>query len=188
MNLLDTPLSLESAFLSPVEQPTSAPPIPPNPEKNALLRTLSQVLVAQTTQAIETNAAAIPPLLAQRAALQTTYAALQAELAQLQGLDEVLAANEQILHEAMHEADRVMGDARQRQPPDVDEVLVAPTVVGGQLWTLCAEEAALREALFVLGRAVGKGRVGADVFVKVRLRLLCCVVHCVTNAVNPRRF
>jgi hypothetical protein len=63
-----------------------------------------------------------------------------------------------------------MDDARRRQAPDVDDVLVAPTFVGGQLYTLAAEEKGIADALFVLGRALDKGRVGADVFVKV-----CCV-------------
>lgn len=67
----------------------------------------------------------------------------------------------------MAEADRVMEEARTREVPDVDDVLVTPTVVGGQLYTLCAEERAINEALFVLGKALDRGRIGADVFVKV---------------------
>jgi len=69
----------------------------------------------------------------------------------------------------MMEADRVMEDARRRKAPDVDDVLVAPTVVGGQLYTVAAEEKGIAEALFVLGRALDRGRLGADVFVKVSL-------------------
>lgn len=67
----------------------------------------------------------------------------------------------------MVEADRVMEEARMRKVPDVDEVLVAPTVVGGQLYNLAAEEKGIADVMFVLGRALDKGRVGADVFVKV---------------------
>lgn len=70
----------------------------------------------------------------------------------------------------MTEADRVMDDARRRKVPDVDDVLVAPTIVGGQLYTLAAEERGIADALFVLGRALDRGRVGADVFVKVCTR------------------
>lgn len=60
-----------------------------------------------------------------------------------------------------------MDDARRRKAPDVDDVLVAPTVVSGQLYTVAAEERGIAEALFVLGQALDRGRVGADVFVKV---------------------
>lgn len=70
----------------------------------------------------------------------------------------------------MREADRVMEDAGRRRAPDVDDVLVVPTVVGGQLYGLAAEERGIKEAMFVLGRGLDRGRVGADVFVKVR----CC--------------
>ena len=85
----------------------------------------------------------------------------------MQQLDAVLASNEHILKGAMVEADRAMDDARRRQAPDVDDVLVAPTVVGQQLYTLAAEERGIADALFVLGRALDKGRIMADVFVKV---------------------
>jgi len=83
-----------------------------------------------------------------------------------------LASNEQILRDTMREADRVMEDAARRHVPDIDDVLVAPTVVGGQLYTLAAEERGLKEGLFVLGRGLDRGRVGAEVFVKVSLPLV----------------
>lgn len=107
------------------------------------------------------------PLRAQQQALQSAYSRLQAELSELQHLDAALASNEQILKGAMVEADRAMDDARRRQVPDVDDVLVAPTVVGQQLYTLAAEERGIADALFILGRALDKGRISADVFVKV---------------------
>ena len=100
-------------------------------------------------------------------ALQTAYSRLQSELEQIQQLDAALTSNEAILRDAMREADRVMEDARRRKAPDVDDVLVAPTVVGGQLYSIAAEERGIGDALFVLGQALAKGRVGADVFVKV---------------------
>lgn len=149
------------------QAPLPVPPVPPNPEKDALLRALSQTLTAQIAQTLSQNRSAIAPLRAQQAALQTAYSRLQSELSDLQQLDSALASNEKILRDAMLEADRVMEDARRRKAPDVDDVLVAPTVVGGQLYTVCAEERAAGEALFVLGRALDKGRVAPDVFVKV---------------------
>lgn len=143
------------------------PPVPPNPQKDALLTALSQALVSQTRQVVASNQAAVAPLRAQQHALQSAYSRLQAELGELQHLDAALASNEQILKGAMVEADRAMDDARRRQAPDVDDVLVAPTVVGQQLYTLAAEERGIADALFVLGRALDKGRITADVFVKV---------------------
>jgi len=60
-----------------------------------------------------------------------------------------------------------MASAAQRKPPSVDEVLVAPTVVGGQLYELVAEEQACEDAIFVLGRGLDKGRVGVEGWVRL---------------------
>jgi ESCRT-I complex subunit TSG101 len=177
VDLLDDSLEVTIPSQSGSQAPLPVPPVPPNPEKDALLRVLSQTLVAQIRQTVTSNASAVTPLRAQQAALQTAYSRLQAELGELQQLDAALASNEQILKGAMVEADRVMEDARRRQAPDIDDVLVAPTLVGGQLYTLAAEEKGIADALFVLGRALDKGRVGADVFVKVSLRAECTSLH-----------
>lgn len=165
-DLLDAPLDVTLPSQSGQSAPIPAPPIPPNPEKDALLTALSSTLVAQLRQTITDNTNAIASLQAQQFALREAHGRLQAELDQLQQLDAALASNEQILRNAMVEADRVMEEARTRKVPDVDDVLVAPTLVGGQLYSLCAEEMACADALFVLGRALDRGRVGADVFVK----------------------
>lgn len=91
---------------------------------------------------------------------------MQSELYQLEELEKLLASNEKILRESMQEADRVAESVDQREVPSVDEVLVAPTVVGEQLYQLVAEERSISDAMFLLARALDNGRVGADVFVK----------------------
>ncbi|CAI6332257.1 unnamed protein product [Periconia digitata] len=168
-NLMDMDTNILSVTIpsqSGPQQSLPVPPVPPNPEKDALLTALSATLVAQLNRTVSQNHAAIAPLQAQQAALRTAYTTLQSEIDQLQQLDAALASNEKILSDAMREADRVMEDARQRKAPDVDDVLVAPTVVGGQLYNVAAEERACAEALFVLGQALDKGRIRGDVFVK----------------------
>ncbi|KAJ4331267.1 Suppressor protein stp22 of temperature-sensitive alpha-factor receptor and arginine permease [Didymella glomerata] len=166
VNLLDDSLEVTLPSQQGNQASLPVPPVPPNPQKDALLTALSQALVSQTRQVVASNQAAVAPLRAQQQALQSAYSRLQAELGELQHLDAALASNEQILKGAMVEADRAMDDARRRQVPDVDDVLVAPTVVGQQLYTLAAEERGIADALFVLGRALDKGRITADVFVK----------------------
>jgi ESCRT-I complex subunit TSG101 len=170
VNLLDDTLDVTLPSQQGNQAALPVPPVPPNPQKDALLTAVSQALVSQTRQVVSSNQAAVAPLLAQQHALQTAYSRLQSELGELQQLDAVLASNEHILKGAMVEADRAMSDARRRQAPDVDDVLVAPTVVGQQLYTLAAEERGIADALFLLGRALDKGRISADVFVKVCLR------------------
>ncbi|KAF2203234.1 UEV-domain-containing protein [Delitschia confertaspora ATCC 74209] len=167
-NLLDDPLEVTLPSQTGTEVPLPRPPVPPNPEKDALLRALSQTLTSQLHQTLSSNSNAIPALLHQQTALKTAYTALKSESNELQRLDKVLASNERVLREAMREADRVIQRVRagEVEVPDVDEVLVAPTVVGGQLYSLCAEEKAIGEVLFVLRRGLDRGVVPADLFVK----------------------
>lgn len=166
-DLLTSPLDLPLPSQASGSTALSAPPIPPNPEKDALLTALGTSLLSQLHGSLSSNAAAQPRLQAQHAALLAAQARLQAELEQLQALDAALATDERILGEAMREADRAMGEARGRRRPDVDDVLVAPTVVAGQLYALAAEERACEEARAVLRRGVDAGRVGWEGFVKV---------------------
>ncbi|MCJ1299099.1 hypothetical protein MMC08_001890 [Hypocenomyce scalaris] len=153
----------------PTTQPTNipAPPIPPNPEKDALLSAISRTLTQHLHSSIQSNSSSLGPLHAQHAALTTTLHAMQTELSHLNNLSALLTSNENILRKAMRDADVVMGEAKRRKdPPGVDEVLVAPTVVGGQLYELCAEERALEEARGVIGRGLDQGRVGVEVWAK----------------------
>jgi ESCRT-I complex subunit TSG101 len=52
-------------------------------------------------------------------------------------------------------------------PPAIDDLLINPTLVAGQLWRLCAEEAAAREAMYVLQRGLGRGRVSGPEFIRL---------------------
>jgi len=143
------------------------PPIPPNPEKEHLLSLLSQTLVSQVTAKLQQNASALSPLRAQHTALQEAHARLSIELAQIQSLDSVLSTNEAILHQALRDCDAAIETAAKTAAPNIDDVLVAPTVAAQQLWGLCADEAAIREALWCLQRAVGAGRIGGTEFVRL---------------------
>ncbi|KAK6437462.1 Suppressor protein stp22 of temperature-sensitive alpha-factor receptor and arginine permease [Oleoguttula sp. CCFEE 5521] len=144
-----------------------APPIPPNPEREHLLHALSTSLVSQAQAAVSRNLTAIAPLQAQHSALLQAHSALQAELAQLEHLSQNLASNESILYASIADCDVRIKAAKTKPLPPIDEVLVAPNLVSQQLWTLSAEEAACREAMEVLQRALDKGRVGAGEFVRL---------------------
>lgn len=71
------------------------------------------------------------------------------------------------MHEATRDADRMMEGVKSKKLPNVDEVLVAPTVVGEQLYGLVAEELAIGDALFALTRASDRGKIPADIYIKV---------------------
>ncbi|MCJ1456352.1 hypothetical protein MMC28_006713 [Mycoblastus sanguinarius] len=149
-------------------QPINAapPPIPPNPQKDALLSALSQSLTQQINSTHASNLSALPPLRAQQSALTSTLNAVNTELSRLNDLENLLSSNEAILHQAMRDADKVLEDAKRRKVPNVDEVLVAPTVAAGQLYECVAEERAVEECRAVLVKALDKGRIGGGVWAK----------------------
>lgn len=96
----------------------------------------------------------------------TSFNSMNSELQALESLSNILSTNTTILHKALTDADAVIENSQHRTPPGVDEILVAPTVVGNQLYDLVSEERALGDALFVLGRAVQKGRINPATFAK----------------------
>ncbi|KAL8786874.1 MAG: hypothetical protein Q9213_002505 [Squamulea squamosa] len=142
------------------------PPIPPNPQKDALLQALSQTLIQKIQSTYASNMSAIPPLRAQQAALNETLNRVNQEITQLNDLQVLLDSNEKILRQAMLDADKVLEDAKRRDVPAVEEVLVAPTVVAGQLYENVVEERVLEECRTVVGKALDKGRIGGDVWAK----------------------
>ena len=92
---------------------------------------------------------------------------MNAEMTQLNELEVLLSSNEAILHQAMRDADKVLDDAKRRKVPDIDEVLVAPTIVAGQLYANVAEERAIEDSRAVLGKALDRGRIGGGLWAKV---------------------
>lgn len=150
----------------PAQSTVTAPPIPPNPEKDALLRQLAQTLASLRQRSRQQNESSMAGLKAQRLAMQGALPALQSEMSQLTQLSNLLVSNTHILREALHKADGVIEGSKNHPAPDVDELLVAPTVVSNQLYTLVSEERALGDAIFMLGRAVERGRISPAVFAK----------------------
>ncbi|KAK5124616.1 hypothetical protein LTR85_001329 [Meristemomyces frigidus] len=165
-DLLSDPFDVALPGPSASGPPAPAPPIPPNPEKEHLLHALSTSLVQQAQAKTAQNLSALAPLRAQQHALQTAHQRLQTEIRQLESLSHTLDSNEAILHRSLHDCVTTIQQAKQKSQPPIDDVLLAPTMVANQLWALCAEEAGLREAMYVLQKAVDRGRVGGADFVR----------------------
>ncbi|KAJ4396216.1 Suppressor protein stp22 of temperature-sensitive alpha-factor receptor and arginine permease [Gnomoniopsis smithogilvyi] len=161
-DLMDEPLTLN--IPSPSSVP--APPIPPNPEKDALLHQLAITLHQTRMRTREQNESSLQGLQAQRTAMLNAMSTMQSEIGALAQLSNLLQNNTNILQDTMRRADEVIQNSTRLPEPDVDQLLVAPTVVANQLYDLVAEERALADAIFVLGRAVERGRVAPAVFAK----------------------
>lgn len=109
-------------------------------------------------------------------------------MASLNNFQATLQSNIGILQQSLHRADTVIADAKVRinqgpagappgtsnDPgtattnatngglPPIDDVLVAPTVVGKQLYDLVAEERGIQQAIYALQAALVKGIIGTD--------------------------
>ena len=180
-DLLTSPFELELPSFT----PGPAPPIPPNPEKDALLHAVSTALAETLHNHAAQSDTAAQSLVLQSHSLQAAMAKLQGEVATLNSLKSSLQSNTAILQQSIHRADATIADAQARSSsaqtsgvqststaapssdslsglPPIDEVLVAPTVVGKQLYDLVAEEQGLQHALYALQTALVRGVIGVD--------------------------
>ena len=181
-DLLTSPFELELPFFTPIGP---APPIPPNPEKDALLHAVSKALAQTLHSNVSQSESAAHSLLSQSHSLHAAIATLQAEITSLTSLNSTLQSNTGILTDSLHRADGVIGDAQSRLSstsspaiaptsstdpgpgsgtalPPIDEILVAPTVVGKQLYDLVAEEAGIQQAIYALQNALVRGVIGVE--------------------------
>ncbi|KKZ64505.1 hypothetical protein EMCG_01384 [[Emmonsia] crescens] len=189
--------SLFELELPSLSTPQVAPPIPPNPEKDALLRALSKTLTQTLQSAISQTNSGLQPLRSQSQALQAAIAALQSEISALNSFHSTLQSNTSILQQSLQRADSVIADAKLRistttpshtsstEPsssskaaavterqeatglPAIDDVLVAPTVVGKQLYDLVADERGIQRAIYALQAGLVKGRVSVETWARL---------------------
>lgn len=172
----ETPDLLTSPFEVELPSFTSsgpAPPIPPNPEKDALLQAVSGALAETLQSNVSQSESAGQSLHSQSQSLHGAVSKLRGEIASLNSLNSTLQSNTSVLQQSLHRADGVIADAQSRTQapaseaapsglPPIDEVLVAPTVVGKQLYDLVAEEAGIQQAIYALQAALVKGVVGVE--------------------------
>ncbi|OGM45316.1 ESCRT-I component [Aspergillus bombycis] len=175
----ETPDLLTSPFEVELPSVTSgpAPPIPPNPEKDALLHAVSKALAETLQTNVSQTESAARSLQSQSDSLHAAIATLQGEISSLNTLNSSLQSNTSTLQQSLHRADAVIADAQGRisssaaqsslDPvpsglPPIDEVLVAPTVVGKQLYDLVAEERGIQQAIYALQTAHVKGMIGVE--------------------------
>ncbi|KAE8144502.1 UEV domain-containing protein [Aspergillus avenaceus] len=171
-DLLTSPFELELPSFA----PGPAPPIPPNPEKDALLQAVSKAVTETLQTNVSQSKSAAQALLSQSHSLHAAIATLQGEVSSLNTLNSTLESNTTVLQQSLHRADAVIADAQSRissstpqsssDPvsglPAIDDVLVAPTVVGKQLYDLVAEERGIQQAIYALQAAHVKGVIGVE--------------------------
>ncbi|KAL4809909.1 UEV domain-containing protein [Aspergillus unguis] len=172
-DLLTSPFELDLPSFAPTGP---APPIPPNPEKDALLQAVSRSLTDTLRANIAHSESAAHSLTSQSHSLHNAISTLQAEISSLKSLNSTLESNTSVLTQSLHRADAVIADAQSRSSastsdptsssspglPPIDDILVAPTVVGKQLYDLVAEERGIQQAIYALQAALVKGVISVE--------------------------
>lgn len=158
--------SLPPATL-PTPSQSAPPPPPPNPEKDRLIQEISLALHARAEASQARTQSALSGVAAQRTSLQRAEAAMERERAELQHLSDSCDQNAEILKERISMAERVIQEAKNTEPPGIDEVVVAPSVVHQQLYDCVAEDMAIEDTIYVLGKALDGEKVELEAFLKV---------------------
>ncbi|KIW00235.1 hypothetical protein, variant [Verruconis gallopava] len=166
IDLLSSPLDVQLPGQSQPAEKLPVPPVPPNPEKDALLHALSQALCSQAGQIIANNNAAVQSLIAQHHALMNAQQTLQAEIESLTQLSSILDGNESALRQGLTQIDSSIANAATQRRPEIDTLIICPTVVGQQVYNAVAEEQAARYVRLALGKALDRGRIGVKEYVK----------------------
>ncbi|KAF3932199.1 hypothetical protein ABW20_dc0109568 [Dactylellina cionopaga] len=142
------------------------PPLPPNPEKDRLINEIAKVLQQKAEAASTKTGASLEQTASQAEAMAKTEAYMERERIELIRVNDMCEKDQRILKERIAMADDLIRDVRDREAPNIDAVVVAPTVVHNQLYELVTDDMAIEDTIYVLGKALDKERITLDVFLK----------------------
>ncbi|KAJ6257958.1 hypothetical protein Dda_7748 [Drechslerella dactyloides] len=166
-NLLDADdagmIPASSAAATPAAVP---PPLPPNPEKDRLINEIAKLLQQRAEAGAVKTQASLERTASQAEAMAKTETWMERERLELLRIQEVCEKDARILGERMGMADELIREVRDREAPNIDGVVVAPTVVHNQLYELVTDDMAIEDTIYVLGKALDKERITLDIFLK----------------------
>ncbi|BGP22669.1 ESCRT-I complex subunit TSG101 [Rhodotorula toruloides] len=187
LNILDAAdddlASPSSASPSSVASPTSVsvlgtpaapPPVPPNPALLALRTRVHSKLVSSLTTLAHATEAELSQLDLMRVDLEKAQPAIEDEMARLEAVKSVCLGVRDRYAEFVDQAEGRLREYEARgEGVEVDEIVCGSTVVYTQLLDLVAEDAALEDTIYALGRGLNSGTANIDLdrFLK-RVRLL----------------
>ncbi|KAK9450208.1 UEV domain-containing protein [Limtongia smithiae] len=150
------------------------PPLPQHPEQTRLLHEIGVVLQQKAVAAAPALQKQTEQLQATATMLARTETNLARELGELQRISDAARRNKTILRERVGLAEQRVADAARLAGADgspgagvnVDEIVGAEAAVFNQLYELCADDNAIEDTIYVLGKALERDRIPIDVFLK----------------------
>lgn len=167
--------------------PSQAPPVPPNPALRALRTRVHSKFTSALTHLAHSTEAELARLDLMRVDLEKAQPAIEDEMARLEAVRSVCAGVRDRYAQVVGEAQQRMREYEARgDGPDVDEIVCGSTVVYTQLLDLVAEDAALEDTIYALGRGLNSGgtaNIDLDRFLK-RVRALAKEQFVVRATIN----
>ncbi|GAA6016601.1 hypothetical protein JCM11491_006011 [Sporobolomyces phaffii] len=160
------PTSPSSASTTKQDAPAhvAPPPVPPNPAVLALRTRLhSKLSSALSTLHAETTKNHLEPLSLMHSDLLKAVPAIEDEMARLRAVRDVCLSVRDRYETVVNEGEKRMAEyERKGDGVDVDEIVCGSTVVYTQLLDLVAEDAALEDTIYALGRGLNSGTANID--------------------------
>ncbi|CBQ73215.1 related to Tumor susceptibility gene 101 protein [Sporisorium reilianum SRZ2] len=169
INLLDDEDAHPAATLPAPTAHNAAVPPPPrpiNPELLALHDRVHARLSTHLAHLSSTLSASNARLAVLSADLDRGLPAIDDEHARLKAVRDVCQTTGDRLHACVGEITRTVDALHAREQPDPDSLVLATSIVGGQLVDLVAEDNAIEDTLYHLGRALNAERIDLERFLK----------------------
>lgn len=137
-----------------------------NPELLALHDRLYHKIDSRLTTLASTLTASNARLEVLSADLDRGLPAIEDELSRLRAVRDVCATTGDRLQTSVTELTDQVRSLQSREDPDPDTLVLATSIVGNQLVDLVAEDNAIEDTLYHLGRALNAERIDLDRFLK----------------------
>ncbi|GAO47473.1 UEV-domain-containing protein [Saitoella complicata NRRL Y-17804] len=159
-------LSSDDLISTMEERGVAPPPKPPNPEHAMLLQHITSKLDMLARESYERTQRTLEEARVRREEMLEVEKAQREEKAEVEHLDALAERNIAILRKSIAKAESITTTALSTPLPDPSALLTAPSVVHQQLYELAAEDAAISDTIYVLGRCLEGERVGFEGFLR----------------------
>lgn len=157
------PLASNNDSMTPPSKPTR----PLNPNTVKLHATIHAIFSQKVSQSLENHKQLHDSQLTLKADLERAREVIVDESARLESVNEICRSVAVKVNETVNEGVVVLENGRRRGEIGVDEIVCADNLVSNQLLDLIAEDRAIDDTMYHLGRALNTGRVDLEKVLRV---------------------
>lgn len=168
MSARPSPVATNRMSILDSDSPLPASPIkPPNPERAKALTELDDAILSTKENVVKIAVDIDQNALDQTGkTLDWAEQAISREINTAKALTEDANTNIRILNERIESAKNVISQARNKEIPPIDELVLAETVVYNQLYSLVVADKAIDDTYYVLDKALENDRMDLQAYMK----------------------